>query len=146
MTLPENDAPTPGQPDVSHTIDADGSMDAFPAKPGLLPGHTMDVLKIYQTGPITVVGFAGEDVPNEVCIAGYRDQLLALIDEHKVETLAFDLSGVRLVPSGMLGVLTSVRKRVGKVELYNPSPDVREVLRITNLEKLFEISTVDHEG
>jgi len=100
------------------------------------------VLQVYQTGELTVVGFAGKDVPDEVCIAGYRDQMNKLIEDHQVQVMAVDLSGVRLVPSGMLGLLTSIRKKVGRVELYNPSDDVREVLKITNLDKLFDIKTV----
>lgn len=100
------------------------------------------VLLVYTTGELTVVGFAGKDVPDEICIAGYRDQMHKLIEEYKVKVLAVDLSGVKLVPSGMLGLLTSIRKKVDRVELYNPSDDVREVLRITNLEKLFDIKTV----
>ena len=101
-----------------------------------------NVLKIYQTGELTVVGFGGQDVPDEVCIAAYRDQLFALIKEHNCKVLAFDLTGVTLVPSGMLGVLTSLRNKVDRLELYNPSEDVREVLRMTRLEKLFDIKEV----
>jgi anti-sigma B factor antagonist len=104
--------------------------------------HDPGVLQVYQTGELTVVGFAGKDVPDEVCIAGYRDQMHKLIEDHQVKILAVDLSGVKLVPSGMLGLLTSMRKKVGRVELYNPSDDVREVLKITNLEKLFDIKEV----
>lgn len=100
------------------------------------------VLLVYQTGELTVVGFAGKDVPDEICIAGYRDQMHKLIEDHQVKIMAVDLSGVRLVPSGMLGLLTTIRKKVAKVELYNPSEDVQEVLRITNLDKLFEIKTI----
>lgn len=100
------------------------------------------VLLVYQTGELTVVGFAGKDVPDEVCIAGYRDQLNKLIEDHQTKVMAFDLSGVKLVPSGMLGLLTSIRKKVQRVELYNPSDDVQEVLRITNLDKLFEIKSI----
>ena len=100
------------------------------------------VLQVYQVGELTVVGFAGKDVPDEVCIAGYRDQMNQLIADHNVKVMAVDLSGVKLVPSGMLGLLTSIRKKVGKVELYNPSEDVREVLRLTKLETLFDIKTV----
>ncbi|MFO0917708.1 MAG: STAS domain-containing protein [Planctomycetaceae bacterium] len=100
------------------------------------------VLKVYQTGELTVVGFAGQDVPDEICLAGYRDQMSRLIDDHHVKVMAVDLSGVKLVPSGMLGLLVSIRKRVERVELYNPSADVSEVLRMTNLEKLFDIKTV----
>jgi anti-anti-sigma regulatory factor len=66
-----------------------------------------------------------------------------LIDDYQVRVMAVDLSGVKLVPSGMLGLLTTIRKKVDRVELYNPSDDVREVLRITNLEKLFDIKSVE---
>jgi anti-anti-sigma regulatory factor len=101
-----------------------------------------NVLKIYQTGELTVVGFGGQDVPDEVCIAHYRDQLFKLVEEHHCKVLAFDLTGVTLVPSGMLGVLTSLRQKVDRIELYNPSEDVREVLSMTRLEQLFDIKEV----
>lgn len=100
------------------------------------------VLKVYQTGELTVVGFGGRDVPDEVCIAGYRAQLFDLIAQNQCKVLAFDLTGVQLVPSGMLGVLSSIRQRVERVELYNPSQDVREVLRLTRLDSLFDIKEV----
>lgn len=101
-----------------------------------------NVLKIYQTGELTVVGFGGQDVPDEVCIAAYRDQLFQLVKDHGCKVLAFDLTGVTLIPSGMLGVLTSLRSKVQRLELYNPSVDVREVLHMTRLENLFEIKEV----
>jgi hypothetical protein len=104
-----------------------------------------NVLKVYQTGELTVVGFGGRDVPDEVCIAMYREQLFKLVDEYQCKTLAFDLTGVTLVPSGMLGVLTSLRTKVERIELYNPSEDVREVLRMTRLEQLFDIKEVKFE-
>jgi len=97
------------------------------------------VLKIYEVGELTVVGFGGQDVPDEVCIAAYRTQLIDLITAHNCKVMAFDLTGVKMVPSGMLGVLVSVKKRVERVELYNPSPDVMEVLSITHFDKLFDI-------
>lgn len=105
---------------------------------GMLP-EDHSVMKVYQTGELTVVGFGGKDVPDEVCIAGYRTQLMDLIAMHHCKVLAFDLTGVQLVPSGMLGVLSSLRQKVGKIELYNPSPEVMEVLRITKFDQLFEI-------
>ena len=101
-----------------------------------------NVLKVYQTGELTVVGFGGQDVPDEVCIAAYRDQLFQLVAANGCKVLAFDLSGVTLVPSGMLGVLTSLRNKVDRIELYNPSDDVREVLHMTRLAQLFDIKEV----
>lgn len=125
----------------------DDSDPAIPAGTDSSVGRSWEtrpgILKIYQTGELTVVGFGGEDVPDEVCIAGYRDQLNRLLDEHQCKVLAFDLSGVTLVPSGMLGLLTSLRKRVERLELYNASSNIREVLELTNLIKLFDLRDVE---
>jgi len=112
--------------------------DSTPKYASAVPG----VLNVYQTGPLTVVGFAGQDVPDEVCIAAYRDQLFKLIEDSHCRVLAFDLTGVVLVPSGMLGVLVSLRKRLDRVELYNPSKDVLDVLEMTKLNALFDIREV----
>lgn len=101
-----------------------------------------NVLRVYQTGELTVVGFGGKDVPDEVCIAAYRQQLFDMVEQYGTKVLAFDLSGVVLVPSGMLGVLSSLRQRVERLEIFNASPDVREVLRMTRLERLFDIKEV----
>lgn len=125
----------------------DDSDPAIPAGTDSSVGRSWEtrpgILKIYQTGELTVVGFGGEDVPDEVCIAGYRDELNRLLDEHQCKVLAFDLSGVTLVPSGMLGLLTSLRKRVERLELYNASSNIREVLELTNLIKLFDLRDVE---
>lgn len=98
-----------------------------------------NVLKVYQTGEFTVVGFGGKDVPDEVCVAIYRDQLAKLIEDYRCKVLGFDMTGVVLVPSGMLGILTSLRKKVDRLVIYNPSPDVREVLHLSRIEQMFDI-------
>ena len=101
------------------------------------------VLKIYKTGELTVVGFGGTDVPDEVCVAEYREELLKLIEEQRCKVLAFDLDGVKLIPSGMLGLLISLKKRGLEIELYNPSPDILEVLEVTRLGDQFVIRGIE---
>lgn len=100
------------------------------------------VLHVYKAGPETVVGFAGQDVLDDANVAECRDQVMALIDEHECKTMHVDLTGVRLVPSGLLGLLATIRRREIEVHLYNPSDDVREVLGVTNLDKLMPIHDV----
>lgn len=117
--------------------ESDSNADSSIEQELLFPG----ILKIHQTGELTVVGFGGEDFPEDYCVAAYRDQLITLIADHKVKVLAFDLAGVKLVPSGLLGLLASLRKRVDRIELYNISDDVREVLEITRLAHLFHEQT-----
>ena len=113
-------------------VAADSRIDgAMACDPGLL--------QVYHEGELTVVGFGGRNIENEVSIVSYRDQLFDLVDRHHCRVLAFDLTGVRLIPSGMLGVLVSLRKVVERLELHNPSEDVLEVLRVTHLERFFQI-------
>lgn len=101
-----------------------------------------NVLQVYKAGPVTVVGFGGRDVFDDTNVAACRDEMMALIDEHKCTQMHVDLTGVRLVPSGLLGLLATIRRRDIEVHLYNPSPDVRDVLAVTNLDKLMPIHDV----
>jgi len=101
------------------------------------------VLEVYQAGRLTVVGFGDHDVLDFVNIADCRDELAALIAKHDCQSLAFDLTGVKLLPSGLLGLLASLRNLGVQVMIYNPSRDVREVLEITNLDQLLEIHEVE---
>lgn len=101
-----------------------------------------NVLKVYKAGPVTVVGFGGRDVFDDANVATCRDEMMGLIDQHKCTELHVDLTGVRLVPSGLLGLLATIRRRDIAIHLYNPSPDVREVLAVTNLDKLMSIHDV----
>ncbi len=99
-------------------------------------------VEVYETGRLTVVGFGGREILDQVDVTSCRDELAELVKEHDCETLAFDLTGVRLIPSGFLGILTSLRDLNVEIELYNPSADVREVLEVTNLDRIFAIHEV----
>jgi len=101
------------------------------------------ILEVYQTGPTTVVGFGGRDVLSDVNVAACRAEFLDLIQREQCQIVAFDLTGVCFLPSGLLGLLASLRSSGVEVQIYNPSADVREVLSITNLDKLMEIHEVD---
>jgi anti-anti-sigma factor len=99
--------------------------------------------QIYQTGELTVVGFGGCEVLDQIDLSLCRSEIVKVVEEHKCQTLAFDLSGVKLIPSGMLGLLASLRKMNIAVHLYNPSPDVVEVLQITRLADAMPIHFID---
>ena len=104
------------------------------------------LLQLYSAGPVTVLGFGGNDVPSEFNVAHYRAAIIDLLKANNSSTVAFDLTGVRLVPSGMLGLLVSLTRIEGTpltVQIFNPSTDVREVLAITKLNRMIEIHEVD---
>jgi anti-anti-sigma factor len=100
-------------------------------------------LEVYEAGELTVIGFGGRAVLDRLSLSECREELIRLIDEHQCRTLAIDLTGVRLIPSGMLGLLCSIRQQGIGVHLYNPSQDVREVLEITKLDSLIQMYEVE---
>lgn len=105
--------------------------------------QSVSELEIYKAGELTVVGFGGRPVLDHLNLANCRDELVQLIRENHCKTLALDLTGVRLIPSGLLGLLASIRRQGVTVQLYNPSDDIREVLEITKLNTLLELHDVD---
>lgn len=100
-------------------------------------------LEVYEAGQLTVIGFGGREVIDDLNMAQCRDEIAELIRDHGCSTLAFDLTGVRLIPSGLLGVLASVHHKGVEIHLYNPSDDIREVLEITKLDRLFRLHELD---
>ena len=102
------------------------------------------VLEVYKAGKLTVVGFGGEAILDRISVADYRDEIESLISEHGCEVLAFDLTGVKLMPSGMLGLLASLHKQLGvEVHLYNPNREIREVLEIMKLDRVLHVHELD---
>jgi len=107
-----------------------------------------ELLQVYQAGDLTVVSFGGHEILGQIDMSKVRDQLLEVIRKHGTQTMAFDLRKVKLIPSGMLGLMASVLKMKVAVHVYNPSPNVREVLNVTGLTKVISIHELeeDHLG
>lgn len=101
--------------------------------------QTISELEVYEAGELTVIGFGGRELLDHLNLAECRDEVTELIRDHGCSTLAFDLTGVRLIPSGLLGLLASVHRQGVEVHLYNPSADIREVLDITRLDRMFHL-------
>ena len=108
--------------------------------------NSKDIFQVYQTGELTVVGFGGREILDQIDLSACRAEILALVEKHSCKTLAFDLSGVKLIPSGMLGLLASLRKMNIVVHLYNPSPDIAEVLQITRLAEVLPVHYIDTDA
>ena len=96
-------------------------------------------LEVSQNGDITVIRFGDREVLDQINLAVCRDQIIDIVKRNQTKTLAFEMTGVRLIPSGMLGLLASLRGTVAKIQILNPSEDVREVLEITKLNQIFEV-------
>lgn len=101
---------------------------------------------VYQAGELCVVGFGDQSSLSHINLAECRRDLQNLIQEHGCKTLAFDLTGVKLIPSGTLGLIASMKKLGVDVHVYNPSDDVRDVLEITRLDTVVHVHQVEIPG
>ena len=90
-----------------------------------------------------MAGFGGRDIVDTFSVNDVREELLELVKTNNCETLAIDLTGVKLLPSGMLGLLASMRDLNLEIHLYNPSEDIREVLEITKLNQFMQLHDVE---
>lgn len=102
----------------------------------------LDTIDVYRSGPLTVIGFGDRNALDLSAVA-CQNEIGKIVRESNCHTLAVDMTGVRLVASGMLGVMASFQKRGIRVLLFNPSPDLAEVLEITKLGRLLPVHTVD---
>lgn len=96
-------------------------------------------LQVVQNGETTIVNFIDCDDLEQINIAACREQITQIVKQNQTKTLAFEMSKVRLIPSGMLGLLASLRDVVAKIQILNPSEDVREVLEITKLNQIIDV-------
>src|SRR5260370_15281557 len=75
--------------------------------------------------------------------------LLHAGEKHGAQRLIVDLTGVDSIDASGLGALVGLvrwARRAGvRVRLLNPSKYVRELLRLTRLERVFEIVAADQE-
>ena len=101
------------------------------------------ILEVYSVGEMTVVGFGGRTLFSDTNLAVCRDEILALIDNEHCKILAFDLTGAKFLPSGLLGLLASIRDHNVEVHLYNACDDIREALEITKLNTLMKVHELD---
>ena len=96
-------------------------------------------LEVSQNGDVTIITFGDREVLDQINLSACRDQITEIVKRNQTKTLAFEMSGVRLIPSGMLGLLASLLDIVAKIQILNPSADVREVLEITKLNQIFDV-------
>jgi anti-sigma B factor antagonist len=100
-------------------------------------------LEVYRAGKLTVIGFGGGELIDDLNFSEFHDEIMQLISIWRCQTLAVDLTRVRLIPSGLLGVLMSVYHKNVDVLLFNASKDIREVLEITRLNKVLQTYEVE---
>lgn len=104
-------------------------------------------LTSYSQDGILTVCFTDARILDETTLEQLGTDLIALINKTSEERLILDFRNVQFMSSSMLGKLVQVEKKCKefkvKLKLCSISPDIRQVFKITRLDKLFEIEPDD---
>jgi anti-anti-sigma factor len=108
--------------------------------PNQVNANQSSILEVHEAGKRIVVGFGNRAVPDDHCLAVYREQIKQLIAEHAATEVVFDLKAFKTIQSGTLGLIASTVNQGVKVRVLNASSEIREVIELTNLDKIVELS------
>ena len=104
----------------------------------------MLTIDVEKTGDVAVVRCVGRMVRG----AGLRTLKNAVLSEKNVRIVVIDLSDVETLDAGGLTALLSLQQWARncnvQLKLVNPSHFVNEVLTLTGLNRVFEISKFEH--
>jgi len=97
-----------------------------------------------QDGILTIY-FMTPRILDETQLEAVSRDVLAALDKTTEDKVILDFSKVQFMSSSMLGKLVQIHKKCGefkvKLKLSGISPDIRQVFKITRLDKLFDIES-----
>ena len=90
-----------------------------------------------------IITFTDEKILEDSDIQALRVSVMSVIEQAGRMNLILDFRNVQFLSSAVLGLLIRVSKRVyecdGQLRLCNISPKIREIFKITRLNKIFDI-------
>ena len=103
-------------------------------------------LQVFASGPETRVGFVGNELPHFADDAACREELLRIIRHSRCRRLVFELAGLRGVNSSLISLLLLPVRSGVEVAVARPSRHLRDVLRITQVERLLDVEAGSPPG
>lgn len=85
-------------------------------------------MNVYDAGGVAVMDLGAMDIWDGADLALIRDSLVALIVREKRRHVGVDMAHVKYIPSGFFGMLFDWKDRGVEVFLYDPQPNVRNML------------------
>jgi anti-anti-sigma factor len=72
-------------------------------------------------------------------VEGLKREILPMLENEQAQRIVLDFANVRFFASPFFGLIIRIRQKTGRLELCNLDPNVREVLEVTNLTKVFPV-------
>jgi anti-sigma B factor antagonist len=109
-----------------------------------------ECIELENVDSVLVVKFVDKKVMDPARIERMGQELLALVDEGKVDNLLINFENVKFFSSAAINLLIVLEKRVrgrgGSIRLGSLRPEVRDLFSYTNLDSIFKIEEEQTES
>ena len=107
-------------------------------------------LRVQTIGRAAILRFEGAEILfEESAVRAVSEQLNRLVEEGHIRLLV-NFGGVRYLSSDVLGTLAAVHKKIdpaqGRIQLCGLDPLLRDMLRITHLDRVLDVCTDEAEA
>jgi anti-anti-sigma factor len=72
-------------------------------------------------------------------VEGLKREILKMLENAQDQRVVLDFANVRFFATPFFALIIRIRQKAGHLELCNLGPNVREVLEVTNLTKIFPV-------
>lgn len=111
-----------------------------PGSPGT-PGTSR--LRVHEREGIVCVEFIDRNILDEANIQRIGEEISRIVEEQTLPRLLINFENVDHLSSAALGTLITINNKIkakdGQLRLAGIDPQIYEIFRITNLQKLFQI-------
>jgi len=101
-------------------------------------------IDVTKQGKVEIAKFKDKKILDETALDEIKVELLRLINDRQGLDLLLDFSQVEFMSSAALGLLGTIHRKVGttlkgRLKMCSIHPQIYEVFKLTNLNKLFAI-------
>ena len=95
-------------------------------------------LKVLQEGDHLSLGFENVTDMGSSALVTHADEIRHLTEKNNSSRVTFDFRNIRAITSSSIAILFALYRQGVAIELYEPSEAVRDVLKITRLQEVFQ--------
>ena len=96
-----------------------------------------------KSGDVQMVVFKDKKILDDTTLDEIRKEITALIGKAAGPDMLLDFGNVEFMSSAMLGLLGQLHRKItagqGRLKMCNIRPEIFQVFKLTNLDKLFSI-------
>ena len=115
-----------------------------------MPSETRPHLRVQVVKGVAIVGFLDTYLQATDVIKETSDQLLELVRVNDYEKVLLNFEGVRFLSSEMIAVVLKFHRRMvqykGHLRLCGLAPNLRDIFRVSQLDKLLNIFDTDKDA